>query len=53
MTDTELRERSGTEEDRHDAPIADDPDNPWYGIPAVLLDKAARSYDLDTAGGCG
>lgn len=29
-----------------------DPDNPWYGIPAALVD-GDQLYDLDSAGGCG
>ena len=32
--------------------LRDDPDNPWHGIPAELLDPD-RGYDTDTAGGCG
>lgn len=31
---------------------AADPENPWHGIPAELLD-GTYSYDLDSAGGCG
>lgn len=31
---------------------ADDPDDPWHGIPAALLD-GLYSYDTDSAGGCG
>ena len=38
--------------DRHDRPVPEDLDNPWHGIPRELLD-ASRSYDPDTAGGCG
>jgi hypothetical protein len=34
-----------------DGSRVDDPESPWYGIPAELLDGA--SYDKDTAGGCG
>jgi hypothetical protein len=30
----------------------DDPDSPWHGIPAELLD-GTYSYDVDSAGGCG
>ncbi|MEO6502821.1 MAG: hypothetical protein ABIQ09_13010 [Jatrophihabitantaceae bacterium] len=37
---------------RHDGPVPDDVDNPWHGIPRELL-GADRSYDPDTAGGCG
>jgi hypothetical protein len=29
-----------------------DPDSPWHGIPAELLD-GTHSYDTDSAGGCG
>lgn len=34
------------------AGVDSDPDSPWSGIPAVLLD-GTHSYDPDTAGGCG
>jgi len=57
MSDTEVeqlaRVDTTADEDRHDVPIADDPDNPWYGIPAELVARAGHSYDLDTTGGCG
>lgn len=33
------------------APPAD-PESPWHGIPAALLNPD-RAYDTDTAGGCG
>ncbi|HEV2887130.1 MAG TPA: hypothetical protein VGX49_09495 [Jatrophihabitans sp.] len=59
MTDTDTGTGHGAERpagtdlaDRHDVPIAGDSDNPWYGIPHELL-AAGRSYDLDSAGGCG
>ncbi len=31
---------------------ATDPDSPWHGIPAELLD-GRHSYDTDSTGGCG
>jgi hypothetical protein len=36
-------------------PVAEaetDPESPWAGIPAELLD-GTHSYDTDSAGGCG
>jgi hypothetical protein len=53
MSDTKVEQLARVEDDRHDVPIADDPDNPWYGIPAELVARAGHSYDLDTTGGCG
>jgi hypothetical protein len=59
MSDTELEQPSASSEvddrhddDRHDGPIPDDVENPWHGIPRELLGDS-RSYDPDTAGGCG
>jgi hypothetical protein len=53
MNDTDVEQAADTgADDRHDGPITEDTENPWHGIPHELLD-AGRSYDPDTAGGCG